>query len=703
MKRERWILCLIGGILAFLLSLGTVQCVVTAFSLEVERPTLLVVACLLFSVGSALCLQLKYGSVTALCLAAMGMVLLVGRETLVEQCFALVYRISVLYDNAYDWGIVPMGLDSWDHPSDRPLQLLAYFTAMSVSFVVCRRKAVWLALLPTVVPLLLCLVVTDTVPADGWLYLVILGLIVLIMTSSLRRKAVGQSNTLTVMVAAGAALVLGILFLTNPRNSYVNRTEEIQDTILEWVGSLPKSVEELQNQLSAGTASERTETENLSTVGVRYRQTYPVMDVTAAVTGPLYLRGQDFDVYTGTSWSSTRNRSEALPDSSVLAPAGTVKISTRRTREVLYLPYYPQQRLILVEGSINNMDEQQNYSFPQKILPAQWRQQVTGEGTPVGGRNSAYLTLPQATAAWAEAMALRITENAVTATEKADAIADYVRGSAVYDLETAAMPSTEADFAQWFLEQSDTGYCVHFATAAAVLLRGAGVEARYVTGYLASGTAERSVTVTAAQAHAWAEYYEPSLGVWIPLEATPGRTEDAAGESEQVTAGTTETTEMTTEVPTEVMTEGIETTEGTAPASTQESAGELPELPEQKRETPGWLKTLLGVLLGAAVAAAALQGQLMIRLELRRRWYSRRGTNGRALLKWREVVCCARLLKQKPPKEPEMLAQKAKFSQHTLTQEELNVFDRQLAAYRRSLREKPWYLRLLFRYVFAME
>jgi hypothetical protein len=62
-------------------------------------------------------------------------------------------------------------------------------------------------------------------------------------------------------------------------------------------------------------------------------------------------------------------------------------------------------------------------------------------------------------------------------------VADYVRSSAVYDTDTEAMHEL-GDFVPWFLTESDRGYCVHFASAAVLLLRCLGVPARYVTGYL---------------------------------------------------------------------------------------------------------------------------------------------------------------------------------------------------------------------------
>ena len=68
MKRDQWLLCLTGAVLSFVLSLGTVKCIATAFSLE--HGFGVAAACLLFAVGSALCLQLKSGGISALLLCA---------------------------------------------------------------------------------------------------------------------------------------------------------------------------------------------------------------------------------------------------------------------------------------------------------------------------------------------------------------------------------------------------------------------------------------------------------------------------------------------------------------------------------------------------------------------------------------------------------------------------------------------------------
>lgn len=77
---------------------------------------------------------------------------------------------------------------------------------------------------------------------------------------------------------------------------------------------------------------------------------------------------------------------------------------------------------------------------------------------------------------------------------------------------------------------SGRGSSVHFATAAALMLRYLGVPARYVEGYFlpgeeaASFSPEDTILLTAGHAHAWAEFYLRGIG-WIPFETTPGYTD----------------------------------------------------------------------------------------------------------------------------------------------------------------------------------
>ena len=93
-----------------------------------------------------------------------------------------------------------------------------------------------------------------------------------------------------------------------------------------------------------------------------------------------------------------------------------------------------------------------------------------------------------------------------------------------YDLEVSLPGPEVEDVAHHFLFDLKRGYCDYYTTAFVVLMRLAGVPARFVIGY-APGYFEQYTeewTFTDAQAHAWPEVWFPGLG-WIPFEPTAGR------------------------------------------------------------------------------------------------------------------------------------------------------------------------------------
>ncbi len=124
-----------------------------------------------------------------------------------------------------------------------------------------------------------------------------------------------------------------------------------------------------------------------------------------------------------------------------------------------------------------------------------------------------------------------------------------------YTLSPGEMPK-DADFVNYFLLENKKGYCVHFASAAVLLLRSLGVPARYAEGYLitaqdiaradASGAEslsyveepicllssyikgvrtqvvlQKRIEVRDYTAHAWVEVYRDEVG-WVPVEVTGG-------------------------------------------------------------------------------------------------------------------------------------------------------------------------------------
>ena len=117
-----------------------------------------------------------------------------------------------------------------------------------------------------------------------------------------------------------------------------------------------------------------------------------------------------------------------------------------------------------------------------------------------------------------------------TLAEIMELIRAYLGENITYDENTWTLNGGN-DFFRYFMEQSKSGYSVHYATAAVIMLRYCGVPARYVEGYYLSGDdAEEyrngeTISLTENNAHAWAEYYLDGVG-WIPFEVTPGYIDD---------------------------------------------------------------------------------------------------------------------------------------------------------------------------------
>lgn len=118
------------------------------------------------------------------------------------------------------------------------------------------------------------------------------------------------------------------------------------------------------------------------------------------------------------------------------------------------------------------------------------------------------------------------TRSSSTRMDIATAIAKYLKQQMSYSLLLDDLPS-DSDPIEYALSESHEGYCMHFASAATLMLREAGVPARYVSGYVINPSEFDYVDeifraeVTDYDAHAWVEIYLEDIG-WMPVEVTPG-------------------------------------------------------------------------------------------------------------------------------------------------------------------------------------
>lgn len=699
MKRKFLLTLPSGTAMAFVLSLGAVGCMITGFDLSIENGNGLVLFLAAASAAISLLFLWDWGSAVA----GVGLILLGvylwWQEQAAEVCFALLNHISHVYNSAYNWGVLAPA-DAFP-AADLPMALIGLAVVLSASRTVCRGKGTWLTALLSGLPLAICMVVTDTVPDVAYLLTLLAGLVLLILTAPVRNENPPEGNRLLWLLALPVVLALGALFHFNPQETYVNQSRDVQQYFLAMLEEVPQKVESAVEHISTNTQPQNSQNVDLKTLGRRPHYTYPVMDVTSQQGGILYLRGQDYDSYTGTGWAASSFRAEDFGFEG--EDAGTVHIRTRSKKDFLYLPYYPNGPQTLAGGMVKNTEGRKEYSWNCAALPAN-REEATPVSTQIEltdlerlafgstADRLRYVTLPGETDVRAKEILKAILPEGASRAEAVQAIADYVKNSAEYDLATDRMPPEEADFALWFLSESETGYCVHFATAAVVLLRAADIPARYVTGYMVSTQPGETVTATAANAHAWAEYYVPQLNTWVILEATPAEAlyipaEDATVETDAPTP----VPETDGEVPLPVPTEGDTTVPTTAP--TAETT--VPEAPEERESgSAGWLLGLLIPLLAV--------GQYPLRLRLWEKLRRHGNPNRQALRRWQEAEILAKLRKTPPPEVLLNLAQKAKFSQHILTAAELEQFDSYRADCILWMKQQSWYRQLAYRLIWAV-
>ena len=466
----------------------------------------------------------------------------------------------------------------------------------------------------------------------------------------------------------------------NARMSLLDAAGQGLDAVLDWELPLRPSSH------SGGTAaSAAAGTVELTAAGPRHFTGRAMLQVEGDRAGRIYLRGGAWPVYTGTSWEllpeeAYRELEAAEAAQGLLYPQlsqkETAHLTVRHVADagaLAYLPYQSVEEAVtelftpFQDTGLLRREGQDRYtlSYRPDILP-----QVSAEPAP-GESYSAfvyrhYLDVPEEAAQALAPLSARLPETAVqTPKGLAEAFqapvaaalqaARLLDETAAYDFDVPAMAAGE-DFVAHFLSEG-RGYCVHFATAATLLLRMNGIPARYVSGYTADITPGEVTDVPDYAAHAWVEIYLDGYG-WYPVEVTPGGGETGGAEALP---------------PEEAVPGGEQTGTDSAPVQTGEAE------PDPQEEGGGTaLRPWLALLCIPLLAALAWGTERLIRA-LRRREETRSDTNRSALAAYRRY---RRLLALGAAEDPalEELGRKAKFSHHTLTEEERRLCWQRLTA-----------------------
>ncbi|MET3575551.1 DUF4129 domain-containing transglutaminase family protein [Bhargavaea ullalensis] len=164
------------------------------------------------------------------------------------------------------------------------------------------------------------------------------------------------------------------------------------------------------------------------------------------------------------------------------------------------------------------------YSEPAYSLSA--LRQTTPDKLPAGGFEK-YLQLPDELPQRVRDLAADLTSGEATLYGKARAVERYFsQNGYVYDQVNVASPGAGEDYVDHFLFDTKRGYCDNFSTSMVVLLRSAGIPARWAKGFNEGDDVGREgegrhFEITNNNAHSWVEAYMPGVG-WMPFEPTVG-------------------------------------------------------------------------------------------------------------------------------------------------------------------------------------
>jgi len=245
---------------------------------------------------------------------------------------------------------------------------------------------------------------------------------------------------------------------------------------------------------------------------------------------PLYWRGITLDYFDGYSWKDTMKRSVRVrkaggkfdfhhPGSPRVETIQKIHLEPIDTDVVFGLG-----EIVAVEapGWYISRDVAMGVKLPFKNDRRFTYTAYSIPGGDLGVRRrytEYYLQLPAGMERVA-ALAKDITAGAVSEHDAARRIEDYLKTNYQYSLETIPPPQGVTPI-EYFLFDSKTGYCEHYATSMVLMLRSLGIPARIVNGFSGGegNTDGDYVIVRQRDAHSWVE--AAIEGKWVRFDPTP--------------------------------------------------------------------------------------------------------------------------------------------------------------------------------------
>lgn len=543
----------------------------------------------------------------------------------------------------------------------------------------------------SVVSLIPCFVLVNTLPSLVAIVIVVAILLALYFTSFIRKNNPAYGGAVSIFVSVITLIAVIIACILNPVDGY--ERYEWQDNLLNYMQGITgiTSSEVSNSDLNSAVNNIKhsvKERENLSNLKKFELKGEKIMKILSESDGKIYLKGTAYADYNDNAWTiMSKEQTENFPldfEAFTMTKTNTdiaekISIITENQDEIIYTPYYtsevPSDFTAVGDVCIKNDSKLLSYDITSnpfnKSVDFFCNDNQKNREYEYYVYNT-YLQLPESTK---EAMYEILDNYGLTEISDDDipqAVKETIINGATYSIEADTMPDG-ADFPIWFINSRKVGYCVHYATTATVMLRALGIPARYVTGYCVNADAGEWTTVTSDNAHAWVEYYDDETG-WIPFEATPASFTPAVYPPTTASTQSTQpsyaanTTQPNTTV--QSTTSVNSTLNSTNPTNSQNG--------EKNTEPPEFKFNLASVIFAICIAVIILIVLIIlirraIILHTRKKHFYSGRTNTRAIYIYRYIAQLKCYSKNVVPDRINDIATKAKFSSHKLNSEEVNI------------------------------
>lgn len=378
---------------------------------------------------------------------------------------------------------------------------------------------------------------------------------------------------------------------------------------------------------------------------------------------PLYLRTVTVDTFDGESWGPDDRNATRLPLTGPLDPGYAVPVNdqVQQTTAIdtgsvnspyLPAPYAPESvrglegrwtwnpATLSIRGS-DTTSRRQSYIVTSSV-PKLSPELLARSSAPARGVPEEFTRIPRDVPEIVKTTAPTVAGSSTTPYRKAIAFQQYLRSPEfTYSLQSPVQGGYDGNGLSVladFLKQK-SGYCIHYASAMAVMARLEGIPSRIAVGYAPGRLTGATVTVAgqgalpeyevdARDAHAWPELYFQGLG-WVPFEPTPSRgaVPDYATESSATGApGALENND-------DLLAESAPPP-SPAPSATPLPAPGIGGTAEPSQHLSPWLQGASGVLIVALLLAAPR----LIRIGTRARRSRPKNPDDAVLLAWREML-----------------------------------------------------------------